>query len=172
MELLVEFAKEQKMENKPPTSPIRLRAIERAMREAREQVFPPAPVIQHERQDADREESREAWAEQPTSLLPVPAPVPPLQGGEQEPAPVLPLDEAGRPFVRIDRPFENETLALVEEAVTRYRAATGRHPEVIELSAFRMLTTGCWLRYYYPEDGDPIPYRLSKKSESFDVLVK
>lgn len=160
------------MENKPPTSPIRLRAIERAMREAREQVFPPAPVIQHERQDADRE----AWAEQPTSLLPVPAPapapVPPLQGGEQEPAHVLPLDEAGRPFVRIDRPCENETLALVEEAVTRYRTATGRNPEVIELSAFRMLTTGCWLRYYYPNDGDPIPYRLSKKGESFDVLVK
>jgi hypothetical protein len=161
------------MENKPPTSPIRLRAIARAMREAREQVFPPSPFIQHE-QASNREESREenweAWAEQPTSLFP--AHVLPLQGREQEPSLVLPLDEEGRPFVRIDRSCENDTLALVEEAVTRYRAATGRNPGVVELSAFRMLTTGCWLHFYYPENGDPIPYRLSERGASFDVLVK
>lgn len=130
-----------------PTSPLRLKA---ALREA---------------------QRRAVLAEQPTVHTGAIRPVQRMPVSPYTTKPLLPLDELGRPYVAITSERE-ETALLVRQAVERYHSLQGCYPSVVLLSAFRYLTVGLWMGYYYPGgQAKPIPYGYEPNG-TYDVLCR
>jgi hypothetical protein len=85
---------------------------------------------------------------------------------------LLRVDKQGRPFVRSRNTVAN-TADLVETLVEHFMAINGTIPSAIYLSAFRYLTYGMIMHYYYPRLlGLPrIPYAYEPDA-TYEVLVR
>jgi len=85
---------------------------------------------------------------------------------------MLPLDQQGRPYLKIVNPYEN-TLTLVEAAVQRFYELQGCYPVEIILSPFHFLTYGMAFEYFYTRGRQPvrIPF-ICENNCSYDVLVR
>lgn len=85
----------------------------------------------------------------------------------------LPLDELGRPFLKMVN-SDARTLDLIEEAVEQFHRLTWAYPTVILLSGLRFLEVYS-NKHYFPLNGPPIPYDYEQNCEldtQYDVLVR